>query len=383
MKILNILARTITKPYSGHDTRFLSQLDAMSEFAQVDIFVLDQHFQRDFMLNSGLDAKSNAQSNQVMARILSGQAKPYSYLSKGLDYISLKQRANENYDYVIFSGLESTSIFELVKELFPTLPYILDLDESSHRWTKSFLSARMDKRVKALWRNYFPQLTDYEDKILAEFSQVWVSSEVEDAFIRVLHPSHDGIRIVPNALSRNAVDSLIASDRSRDRILFVGTFNHLPNKFAVDEIICSISPLLPEVKIQIIGRYMPRDWLELNVENIEFFPDVADITPHYSRTFASIIPIRFGAGTRIKALESMSFGVPIISTRFGVEGLGMVDGQHYLEAEYPEEFAKKIQSLRDSLDLSRELVENGRKLLQYKYTLVSLVPTLKSLLKAF
>lgn len=381
MKILSILAQSITKPYSGHDTRFLSQLDALSEFAQVDVFVLDQHLKRENGSNITQEAKSKAPSNHEMVEILRGEAKPYSYLSKSFDYISLRQRANENYDCVIFSGLESTSIFELVKEFFPNLPYILDLDESSHRWTKSFLSARMDKRVKALWRSYFPQLTDYEDKILAEFSQVWVSSEVEEAFIHELHPIHDGIRIVPNALSQNAVDSLISIDSSKDQILFVGTFNHLPNKFAVDEIICSISPLLRDVKIQIIGRYMPRDWLELNLQNIEFFPDVADISPHYSRAFASIIPIRIGAGTRIKALESMSYGVPIISTKFGVEGLGMVDGQHYLEADYPEEFAEKIHRLQKSRDLSRELVENGRKLLQDKYTHVSLVPTLKSLLE--
>jgi glycosyltransferase involved in cell wall biosynthesis len=381
MKILSIIAQTITKPYSGHDTRFLSQLDAMSDFAQVDVFVLDQHLKQDYQLETTQGAKSKAPSNQEMMRILRGEAKPYSYLSEGLDFDSLKRKSIENYDCVIFSGLESTSIFEVVRECFSNVPYILDLDESSHRWTKSFLSSKVDRRVKALWRSYFPQLTDYEDRILGEFSQVWVSSQVEYEFLQILHPVYEGLRIVPNALTRNATENAITQDTFNDRIMFVGTFNHLPNKFAVDEIIGAISPLLPNVKFEIVGRYMPRGWLELNEENIEFFPDVADITPHYTRAFASLIPIRIGAGTRIKALESMSFGVPIISTKFGVEGLGMVDGKHYLEAELPEEFAEKIQLLRNSLDLSRELAENGKKLLREKYTHLSLVPTIRSLLE--
>ena len=73
MKILSIIAHTITKPYSGHDTRFLSQLDAMSDFAQVDVFVLDQHLKQDYQLETTQGAKSKAPSNQEMMRILRGE----------------------------------------------------------------------------------------------------------------------------------------------------------------------------------------------------------------------------------------------------------------------------------------------------------------------
>jgi glycosyltransferase involved in cell wall biosynthesis len=75
-----------------------------------------------------------------------------------------------------------------------------------------------------------------------------------------------------------------------------------------------------------------------------------------------IAPVRLGGGFRGKNLEALASGVPLISTRLGVEGLGGREGEDYLVADSPTEFAGKLVALLKDEELVRKLSENGRKL---------------------
>jgi glycosyltransferase involved in cell wall biosynthesis len=81
-----------------------------------------------------------------------------------------------------------------------------------------------------------------------------------------------------------------------------------------------------------------------------------------------VIPLRYGSGTRIKALESMALGTPIVSTTKGVEGIDVEDGVHVLIADEPELFASHVIRLLTDTDLARVLAKNARRLMLDKYT---------------
>jgi glycosyltransferase involved in cell wall biosynthesis len=94
---------------------------------------------------------------------------------------------------------------------------------------------------------------------------------------------------------------------------------------------------------------------------------VPNLLPYYQRCTACIIPLRAGGGTRLKILEAMAYGRPVVSTSLGCEGLVVEDGKHLLIADSPQEFAEKTILLLTNNDLQQMLINNARELVEQVY----------------
>jgi glycosyltransferase involved in cell wall biosynthesis len=82
---------------------------------------------------------------------------------------------------------------------------------------------------------------------------------------------------------------------------------------------------------------------------VDFLGEVDDVVPYYKDAGVSILPARFGRGTRLKVLEAMCLGNPLISTAIGVEGLGAVAGRDFILAEGSDEIAAAtVRLMNDS-----------------------------------
>jgi len=80
-----------------------------------------------------------------------------------------------------------------------------------------------------------------------------------------------------------------------------------------------------------------------------------------------VVPLRAGGGTRLKILEAMAFGRPVVSSRIGCEGLDVTDGENILIADHPEEFAEKTVRLLHDDNLRKSIAENARRLVENHY----------------
>ena len=94
---------------------------------------------------------------------------------------------------------------------------------------------------------------------------------------------------------------------------------------------------------------------------------VSDIRPYYRGALALVVPLRIGSGTRLKILEAMAVGVPVVSTRLGAEGLAVKHRENILLAETTDEFLKAIQDLDERNPLRETVVEGGRRLVVDDY----------------
>jgi glycosyltransferase involved in cell wall biosynthesis len=95
---------------------------------------------------------------------------------------------------------------------------------------------------------------------------------------------------------------------------------------------------------------------------------VEDVRPYYVQGTASIVPLRAGGGTRLKVLEAMALGRPMVSTSVGCEGIDVVDGEHLLIADTADAFAEAtIRLLRDA-DLRERIRGQARRLVEGKYS---------------
>jgi glycosyltransferase involved in cell wall biosynthesis len=180
--------------------------------------------------------------------------------------------------------------------------------------------------------------------------QVWVTSDVERRhFVRYLAP--DRVIEMPNVIP---VDSPVGEDAAMpvvpgdvDAVAYVGWYGYPPNEVAAIELAVKIMPRVRALggprRLVLIGRDpTPRMRRLARDGEVEITGEVADVLPPLRQAGLLAVPLRAGGGTRVKILEAAAAGVPVVSTRFGVEGLGLDQGGGVLLAEDPDEFARAI-----------------------------------------
>ncbi len=156
------------------------------------------------------------------------------------------------------------------------------------------------------------------------------------------------------------------------RLLFIGSFAHLPNVLALDyflrEVWPRIQPLGPSLHIiagsrysYFLERYRDRVQLDLTGPGIEVDDFVADVRPAYRRAAIVVAPLVASAGTNIKIMEAMAMGKAIVSTPAGINGLDLDPGRDVIVAATPEEMARAIGELFENPAARESLEREARR----------------------
>lgn len=136
---------------------------------------------------------------------------------------------------------------------------------------------------------------------------------------------------------------------ARSGMLFLGGYNHTPNVDAVywflDEIWPLIAKELPEATFHVIGSNMPDAMRARASDRVKMTGFVKDLHQIMSKCVLSIVPLRYGAGTKGKLAMSLAYGLPAVTTSIGAEGMGLVDGEAVYIADDPPEFARRVVHL--------------------------------------
>jgi glycosyltransferase involved in cell wall biosynthesis len=151
------------------------------------------------------------------------------------------------------------------------------------------------------------------------------------------------------------------------RLLFIGSFAHLPNVLAVDFFLREVWPRLQPLGVTLhiiagarpeyyLDRYQDRVRLDLGQRGVELEDFVADVRPAYQRAAIVIAPLLASAGTNIKIMEAMAMGKAIVSTPAGVNGLDLQAGKDVIVAATGAEMAAAIRDLLDN-PAKRDLIE--------------------------
>ena len=179
----------------------------------------------------------------------------------------------------------------------------------------------------------------------------------------------NGVDVSEFSMSEGRVDS--------DMVLFFGAINYHPNHdgvtYFIDEIFPKLLRLRPSARFCILGPGARQSVLDRQGNGVEVLGMVDDVGPYLDRAAAVVVPLRIGGGTRLKIVEALSKGKPVISTRLGAEGLDVVHDQHLLLADEPEEFALQTERVLADPELAARLGRAGRALMEEKYSWRSIV----------
>ena len=158
----------------------------------------------------------------------------------------------------------------------------------------------------------------------------------------------------------------------REHLLFVGNFAHRPNADAVHHFMRDIFPLvrsaLPGVKLYVVGDNATPEIAAYASADTEVLGYVPDVEPLFRDCRLMVVPLRYGAGLKGKLGESLSYGLPVVTTSTGAEGFGLTDGVEALIADEPQAFAAAVVRAYEREDLWRRLAEHGRRHVEKFFT---------------
>ncbi|HEX7589327.1 MAG TPA: glycosyltransferase family 4 protein [Anaerolineae bacterium] len=177
------------------------------------------------------------------------------------------------------------------------------------------------------------------------------------------------------AIIENGVDTRQCQplpEAAENGLLFAGTMGYAPNVDAMlwfcNEILPRIQEAVPDFKVWIVGRSPSRAVQKLGKrQNVIVTGQVPDLAPYYRQANVVIVPLRAGGGTRLKILEAMAYGRPVVSTTVGCEGLAVCDGETILIADSAAAFAARVITLlRDKAGRER-IARAARHLVEGRY----------------
>jgi len=225
-----------------------------------------------------------------------------------------------------------------------------------------------------IWSNQAKKMRVFESAALARFD---VTVAVSDRDAKKFQVEEPQVRtaVIPTGVD---LDYFGFHPPTEDkRVVFCGSMDWLANqdaiKFFLEEVWDLISAQVPDAKMTVVGRSPPANLVDqARRRNLrwDFTGYVDDVRPYMQGAAVSVIPIRVGGGTRLKAYEAMAAGNPIVSTAIGIEGLPIVDGEHYLRADEAKPFAAAVVSLLRDVDTRMRIATQARALVESRFSYV-------------
>jgi glycosyltransferase involved in cell wall biosynthesis len=307
-----------------------------------------------------------------LAKGLRSLLSPYPVMSAGWMFPEMKRSLTDllnarSFDLVVFEGIWLGAYWPLIARsgALKVLNHY-DLEALSLRRQASVMRPGFEK---VLFLHDARRMQIMEDRIIRAADWVWVTSEREKHVLLGRYPNLP-VGVAPNGVDCQA--KIPIPPVASHELLFVGCMRHFPNVDAVRYFTREVFPLLrlvvPDVTFRIIGRGTGPDIQELaKIPGVIVTGEVVDLLPYYQRCAACVVPLRSGGGTRLKILECMAYGRPVVSTSLGAEGIEIKDGVHYLLGDTPLAMIEAIRRILTTPGLAADLVSRARTQVEAKY----------------
>lgn len=353
---------------SRHEVHLLSLYESPAEIEPECVGRLQSFCARIEML----PAPSKTLSLAMAARLLSSlfSLEPYT----------VWRHYSPAYAKRLRSWLEATS-FDIVHcDILPLAYCVRSLKGAFCALTDHDVSYLKARRLAAQSRNPALKLFMYyeavklkrlEQRIFRDVNLGIAVSEVDLRYLQALCPE-GRFTVIENGVD---VETFVPNPGAAepDALAWVGGFHDYFNYEAILFFLKEIYPRIKKekagAKLYLVGGEVPDRLAKLAARDpsISITGYVEDPLPYLQRACVFIAPILSGSGTKLKILEAMAAGKAIVATSIGVEGIEGEDREHFMVADDPETFSKRVVSLLNDPALRERLGSNARKRAKEKY----------------
>lgn len=211
------------------------------------------------------------------------------------------------------------------------------------------------------WR----KMLAYEGRMCSDHDIVVAVSDIDARELKKLAGDQKQIDVIPIGIDTDKF-ALTKRDRGAHNIVSVGTMDYPPNvqgiRWFLSEVWPRVSLRNTDVRFKIIGRNPPEDirMLAKHSYRVDVLGYVDNLDEHLKDAGVWIAPLFVGSGMKLKILAALSYGIPVVTTSIGCEGISVQPGRDLLTADTADGFANAILSVLGSEELSRGLSERGR-----------------------
>ena len=289
------------------------------------------------------------------------------------------------YDAIHVAGIEMARYIMTVKAASPRSAIVFD--DHNAEYLLQERAARVDAHHVASWPKALYSLTQwqklkrYETEVCNGSDTVIAVSDADAAALRRLGIT-TRLEVVPNGVDAGYYRPDPSIEPEPATLLFTGTMDYRPNVDAARWFVSSVFPAIlakkPDARIQIVGRSPTPSIQRLatDSQNVLVTGAVEDVRPYFSRSTLFVVPIRMAGGARLKVLEALAMGLPVVSTSMGIEGIHLEDGKEVLLADSAEDFAAAVLRLLDDPTLRKRLSLAGRQAAEERFSWSQVAPRL-------
>jgi len=219
-------------------------------------------------------------------------------------------------------------------------------------------------------RKYINHVKRMERKLVLQATILFATSrEEKNNFIKAFNVSQQKIKLSPNGVIPVTWERGITpkSKAAKAKVLFIGSM-HQPNIQIVKFIVSRLAKRCPNAEFIVAGTCGNR-FSHLKINNVKFLGEIDDEEKKrlYSTVDLAINPAFFGTGTKIKTLEFLSAGIPLLSSSVGVKGIRVTKGTHYIRASISNFALTLNKSLSDKVRLQK-IAMNGQRYVNQHYS---------------
>jgi polysaccharide biosynthesis protein PslH len=274
----------------------------------------------------------------------------------------------EKFDIVHADQLNMAQYARLV----PGAARILDAHNAVWLLYRRLAETTQNRMMALFLRREWRLLKRYEGTVCRSFDAVLTVSEADKAALEEASGGRGRLMVAPIAVDPEAIP-LVSRAPQADHILHIGTMFWPPNVDGVLWFLREVYPLIqdarPDVCFDIVGARPPKTITETgrSLEGVKVAGYVQDAGEYLKNTGVMVVPLLSGGGMRVKILEALAEGLPIVTTSIGCEGIAVENGRHLLVADSPQEFARATLRLLEDRTFASTLVRNGRELIEQGY----------------
>jgi polysaccharide biosynthesis protein PslH len=283
--------------------------------------------------------------------------------------------AEEKHDLIIASQLQMAAYYPH----FRNVPAVFEELEIGLFHDQAFSA---DGKIRLRQALTLFKLRTYLSRLLDSFQACTVASVQEHQLLLRNFPGfRKPVEIIPNCLNMDEYKNITA-EKQANTLIFTGPFKYHANYDAMKWFVGDVFPLVlervPDAHLIITGDHQN---LPLpSTKNITLAGYVDDVKSLIASNTVSIAPLLSGGGTRLKILEAMALGTPVVATSKGAEGLDARSGEHLLIADSAGDFAGSTVRLLKEAGLRQQLAVNSQKLVREKYDWAGIMPAFLRLL---
>lgn len=390
MKILMLTPYLPYPPSSGGQVRSFNLIKSLAKDHEITLFsLIKQEGEKKYV--------SELEKYCRKVRVFSRPPKPWTFKNIMRTGFSL-------YPFVVVRNLsseEKTAVIEELRnekydlihaETFYVMPHIPETD---------IPIILVDQTIEFQVYQHFVETTDkyllklffyldvfkikfWELKFWRKAKKVVAVSEADKTKMRILSPGLD-VDVVPNGAGEDLM--AVWNNRLPERqptVFFQANFDWLQNIEAARNLAKKVFPLIkkdiPLAKCWIVGQKAAEKTGDLQTDGVRVIDlstsDIAGVVEAYQKATVFAAPLEGPGGTRLKILAAMAAGVPVVTTRVGIEGIDAEDGKEVLVAGTWPEMAEKVALLIKDKKLYTRIANASRKLIEEKYSYHSIAKTL-------